>query len=464
MTAASEGGEAAAGAGDPAAGRPSPRRTPLEPWVFARAGARDIDGLRAHQLDALRATIERARRLSPFYAERLAAVGPGEPRSLADLARFPLTSADDVRAQGMRMLCVPPGEVDRIVTLPTSGTTGEPKRIHFTAADQELTLDFFHHGMSVLVRPGQRVLILLPGERPGSVGDLLRRGLERMDVEGVVHGPVADPTQTLRVLRAGDFDCLVGIPVQVLGLARRDAASGAPASLETILLSTDQAPRSLVAAIERVWGCRVFDHYGTTETGLGGGVECEALDGYHLREADLLFEVVDPATGEPVPGGEFGEVVFTTLTREAMPLIRYRTGDRGRFLTQPCPCGTPLRRLERVRARYCGRARLRGGGEVDMATVDEPLFALSPVLDVRAVLRREPDADVLDVEVLAPGGGAALLGRATAALEAAPALAGAVAAGLLRIEVAVTPTPWPQGVGTAKRTLVESGETTEGTT
>jgi hypothetical protein len=96
--------------------------------------------------------------------------------------------------------------------------------------------------------------------------------------------------------------------------------------------------------------------------------------------------------------------------------------------------------------------------------VDEPLFALSPVLDVRAALRHEPDADVLDVEVLAPGAGAALLERATAALEAAPDLAGAVTAGRLRIELAVTPSPWPQGVGTAKRTLVESGETTEGTT
>jgi phenylacetate-coenzyme A ligase PaaK-like adenylate-forming protein len=441
-----------------------PRRTPLEPWVFARAGAADLEGLHLRQLEMLRATVERARRLSAFYAERLAAVPPGEPRSLADLARLPFTTADDIRAGGMRMLCVPPGEVDRIVTLPTSGTTGEPKRIHFTAADQELTVDFFHHGMSVLVRPGQRVLVLLPGARPGSVGDLLRRGLERMDVEGVVHGPVTDPAQALRVLRAGRFDCIVGIPVQVLGLARRDAAGGAPVTLESVLLSTDQAPRSLVAAVERTWGCRVFDHYGTTETGLGGGVECEALDGCHLREADLLFEVVDPETGEPAPDGEYGEVVFTTLTREAMPLVRYRTGDRGRILAEPCPCGTPLRRLERVRARYCGRARLRGGGLIDQAVVDEPLFALSPVLDVRAVLRREPDRDILDVEVLAPGGGAALLGRAAAALESAPDLAGAVAAGQLRIELAVAATPWPQGVGTAKRTLVESGRTTEGTT
>jgi phenylacetate-coenzyme A ligase PaaK-like adenylate-forming protein len=285
-----------------------------------------------------------------------------------------------------------------------------------------------------------------------------------MGVEGVVHGPVTDPAQALRVLRAGRFDSVVGIPVQVLGLARRDAASGAPAHLESVLLSTDQAPRSLVAAVEAVWGCRVFDHYGSTEMGLGGGVECEALEGYHLREADLLFEVVDPETGAPLPDGEYGEVVFTTLTREAMPLVRYRTGDCGRFLTEPCPCRSPLRRLERVRARFCGRIPLQAGGAVDQAAVDEVLFALPPVLDVRSVLRRDGRLDVLDVEVLAPGAGAALLEAAVATLEAAPAMAAAVAAARLRVEVVVTPAPWPQGVGTVKRTLVESDETTEATT
>ena len=178
-----------------------PHRTPLEPWVFERAGARDVEELRAHQLRALCATVARVRARSPFYSELLRDVQPGDLESLDDLARLPLTTADDVRAHGMRLLCVHPGEVDRIVTLPTSGTTGEPKRIHFTVADQELTLDFFHRGMSVLVRPGQRVLILLPGERPGSVGDLLRRGLAQMEVEGVVHGPIVDPVLALRELR-----------------------------------------------------------------------------------------------------------------------------------------------------------------------------------------------------------------------------------------------------------------------
>ena len=442
----------------------SPRRTALERWVLARAGVAEVSALPERQLEALRATVSRAQRLSPFYRERLSGVEAAELRSPADVGRLPLTSADDIRAHGPRMLCVSPAEVERIVTLPTSGTTGTPKRIHFTADDQELTVDFFHHGMSVLIGPGRRVLILLPGERPGSVGDLLRRGLARMDVEGVVHGPVVDPDRALRVLREGGFHCIVGIPVQVLGLARRDAASGAPVCLESVLLSTDQAPRSLAAAVGSTWGCRVFDHYGSTEMGLGGGVECEALDGYHLREADLLFEIVDPDSAAPLPDGSYGEIVFTTLTRQAMPLIRYRTGDRGRFLVEACPCGTALRRLERVRARLCGRARLHGGGVIDQSVLDEALFALPEVLDVRARLTRRPDHDVLTVEVSAPGADTSVRSRAGAALEAVPELAGAVRDHGLRLDIRVSTVPWPQGVGTAKRTLVQSLDTPEALT
>ena len=101
-----------------------------------------------------------------------------------------------------------------------------------------------------------------------------------------------------------EIDCLVGIPTQVLSLARHEKADEIPdGRISSVLLSTDYVPSSLVRELQRVWACKVFGHYGTTEMGLGGGVECEAFDGYHLREADLLFEVVDPVSGQAVPDG-----------------------------------------------------------------------------------------------------------------------------------------------------------------
>jgi phenylacetate-CoA ligase len=380
-------------------------RTPLEPWVLRRAGAPDIEGLRRHQLRALRETVARARSRSRFYAGRLAAVESGDIASLEDVARLPFTAADDLRREGMRLLYVGPGEVTRIVTLPTSGTTGEPKRIHFSAADQELTIDFFHHGMSVLADAHDRVLILLPGERPGSVGELLARGLERLGATPLPYGPVGDIAAALDVLEAERASVVVGIPVQVLALARRGVSQGRRLRLRSVLLSTDHVSQAIVNSLEQAWGCRVFNHYGTTEMGLGGGVECAAHAGLHLREADLLFEVVDPQTGMPLPPGQEGEVVFTTLTREAMPLIRYRTGDLSSFVAGHCPCGSGLRLLANVRSRRGDVAVLAGGERLSLAELDEALFAVDGVLDFRARLGTDGRGECLTIEVVFEGGG-----------------------------------------------------------
>ena len=122
-----------------------------------------------------------------------------------------------------------------------------------------------------------------------------------------------------------------------------------------------------------------------TEMGLGGGVDCRVRADYHLREADLLFEIIDPDSGMVVPEGERGEVVFTTLTRSAMPLVRYRTGDISRFVPGDCPCGTALRRMAHVDGRLGSGARV-GKGLVSQKDMDECLLGLPGVVDFRATV------------------------------------------------------------------------------
>jgi phenylacetate-coenzyme A ligase PaaK-like adenylate-forming protein len=152
--------------------------------------------------------------------------------------------------------------------------------------------------------------------------------------------------------------------------------------------------------LEKVWGCRVFTHYAMTEMGHGGGVECEALDGYHLREADLYFEVVDYKTGEACRDGDIGEVVFTTLTRQGMPLIRYRTGDIARMIPEPCPCGSVLRRMDYVSGRWDGVVRLDPNSTLTLSDMDEALFRLPGLLDYRAtVLKRDDGRSRLRIDV-----------------------------------------------------------------
>ena len=373
--------------------------TPLEAWIREKtrigpgpAGRSFVEALEDYQLRRVNETIDYARRNAPFYRRHLASLPAAPLSALSDIARIPFTTPSDLAGDPFGFLAVRQDDVARIVTLRTSGSTGEAKRLFFTEEDLELTVDFFHHGMSTLVRPGQRVAVLLPGERPDSVGDLLARGLRRMDVHALVYGPVTDPVHAACAVASFGAHCLVGIPTQVLAVARsRAGAAIGKGRIESVLLSTDYVPRAIAKTLEEVWGCRVFTHYGMTEMGLGGGVECEALDGYHLREADLYFEVVDHETGEACPDGVTGEVVFTTLTRRGMPLIRYRTGDIARIIPEPCPCGSVLRRMERVRGRWDGAVRLGPECTLTLSDMDEALFRLPGLLDYRVTVSKGRD-------------------------------------------------------------------------
>lgn len=137
---------------------------------------------------------------------------------------------------------------------------------------------------------------------------------------------------------------IVGIPIQILALMEYADCHNIKLPLQRALTSTDSLPEIVRTRIEQL-GLEVFDHFGMTECGLGGALECGAHQGMHIRENDLFMEIID-ACGRPVSDGSFGELVITTLTRRGMPLIRYRTGDRGRILQARCRCGSILRRLE----------------------------------------------------------------------------------------------------------------------
>ena len=374
--------------------------TPLDEWICRKIGlARNrlfnrVE-LERFQLDALNRTLAHACRNSPHYRRRLTGLPPEPLRSLKDLAALPFTTADHICRDPFSLLSVSQDRIARVVTLETSGTTGRAKRLFFTDADLELTVDFFHHGMSALVAAGQRVLILLPGRLPDSVGVLLGKGLARLPVQGIVHGSVHDPEAAIQTAVETQADCLVGIPVQVLAMACHPQGRALTGQIKSVLLSTDYVPDAITARLNRAWGCRVFKHYGMTEMGLGGAVECAARAGCHFREADLLVEIIDPGTGQPVPDGTAGEIVITTLTREGMPLIRYRTGDMSAFRVDPCRCGTVLKTLDTVRGRLDGSINVGHRKHFYISDLDEAIFVAGDVLDYQVDIDATEDTDRL---------------------------------------------------------------------
>jgi phenylacetate-CoA ligase len=431
--------------------------TPLHSWIADKIGSSSQtftrEAITAYQLRKVCEALYLARKKSIFYRSKLAPF-PTDIASLDELRHYPFTTAEDIRREPLHFLCVSQDEIQRVVTLGSSGTTGQPKRVFFTASDQELTIDFFQVGMSTFTAPGDRVLILLPVERPGSVGDLLAIALERMGAIGLRHGLLGDMRQPLAIMANEDVNGIVGVPTQVLSLVRNAGMEKSNRiRLKSALLTMDHVPQAIVRAVEASWGCRVYNHYGMTEMGLGGGVECQARRGYHLREADLYLEVIDPIRGRTVPEGAYGEVVFTTLTRRGMPLIRYRTGDISRFIPGDCPCGTVLRTLEKVRGRLSNRVDLGNGHCLTMADLDEALFPIDGVWNFTASLSREEKIDFLHVEVW--GTRETKVHAVQQAVEAIPEVRAALEAGCLEV-VSMMHKEGPFGFsGQAKRMLVD---------
>jgi len=327
-------------------------QSPLDPWLAARMGLPEPhpDTVVAWQMRELRRTLAWAREVCPFHALRLGGLGLEALRTPADLALLPRMEPADLAAPGL--LAVSQDEVARVVTLNTSGSSGPPKRLLFSEADLARTLDFFGVGMSTLAGPGDVALVLLPGRREQGVADLLARALPDIKARALCPPEGWTPADLPALLKAEAVSVLVAAPTQLRALLGHAKASAAcRRSVRAVLASGEPLPRELRAEVEAAWGCEVFDDWVMTETGYGGGVECSAHSGYHLREADLLVEVADPATGAPLPPGELGEILVTTLGPRALPLVRHRTGDAARLLPGPCPCGSPLRRLGPVQGR-----------------------------------------------------------------------------------------------------------------
>ncbi len=355
-------------------------RSVLDTWIEKKEmlSLSSRKALSDWQLKKIRNLLVYAGTNSPWYRKRLS--GHALPESLEEFASFPLMDGQALADAGLSMLCVSQGDISRVVTLQTSGTEGRPKRIFYTAGDQELTVSFFHHGMSELTSEGEAVMVFLPFKAEGCVGDLLIRGLKRLGVQPVGYGLMDDLADCAKAILENRISCAVGIPVQFLALGEYCRKRGIYLPLKAVLLSTDYLALPVRERIASALGCEVYNHFGMTETGLGCALECGAHDGMHIRENDIYAEIVHPVTHEVLEDGEWGELVITTLTREGMPLLRYRTGDFARLLPGLCACGSQLKRLE------CG-GRLGFGGMI--AKLDEALFSMDLLVDYDA--EYEPD-------------------------------------------------------------------------
>lgn len=313
-------------------------------------------------LDRVNRQIAYAKQHSPFYRSL-----PKEPLATPeDFRNLPFTTDRDLRERGQEMLCCSPKQIRRMVTLASSGTTDTPKRLAFTDKDLEKTVAFFTWGMNRLCSSEEKVAIFMPGSQPDGLCDLLSRGIAAFGGVPVVYGSISRYDHGVEFLRREQPAVLVGIPGQM----RRLALIAPWLRPRSVLLSADYCAPALKDTISRLWHCQVYEHFGMTESGLGCAVEGPEREGMACRE-DIYLEI------------DQGELILTTLEREGMPLIRYRTGDMARML--------PNGNLERILGRKTALDKA-----ISQNALENILFSLDTILDFRARMEKE----ILQIEVL----------------------------------------------------------------
>jgi phenylacetate-CoA ligase len=382
-----------------------------------------LDGaaLRALQLERLRASLRHAYDNVPFYRESFdkAGVRPDDCRALPDLARFPFTTKADLRENyPYGMFAVPQDRIRRIHA--SSGTTGRPTVVGYTDDDLSLWADMVARSLRAAgARPGDKVHVAYGyGLFTGGLG--AHYGAERLGctVIPASGGMTARQVQLIQDLEPEIIMVTPSYMLTILDEFERQGVDPCGTSLRVGIFGAEPWTERMRQEIEERFAIDAVDIYGLSEV-IGPGVaqECvETKDGLHVWEDHFFPEVVDPITGEVLPDGEQGELVFTSLTKQAMPVIRYRTRDLTRLLP-----GTArvFRRMEKVTGRSDDMVILRGVNlfptQIEEIVLRTP--GVAPHFQLR--LTREGRLDALTVRAEA---------RPDAELEARDAAAQAIAA------------------------------------
>jgi phenylacetate-CoA ligase len=356
----------------------------------------------------LRQTLEYAYANVAQHRKKFDATGvkPADCKSLADIERFPFTEKTDLRENyPFGMFAVPREELLRVHA--SSGTTGKPTVVGYTRRDLDTWADLMARSLACAgARPGDIIHNAYGyGLFTGGLG--VHYGAERL---GCTVVPMSGGGTERQVMLLKDFhaNLICATPSYALNIAEVAAGMGVELRSDALRIGVFGAEpwsEAMRKTLQERLGVKAIDHYGLSEVqGPGVGGECEAQAGLHGWEDHFLFEVVDPKTLRPVSAGESGELVITTLTKQALPMIRYRTRDITRLERAPCACGRSHVRIMRVTGRDDDMLIIRGvnvyPSQVEAVLLGFP--GLAPHYQI--VLTRDGALDAITVEVeLAPG-------------------------------------------------------------
>ena len=359
--------------------------------------------LRATQLARLQRTVQRAFGNVPLLRGRMEEHGlkPTDVRSLDDLVRLPFTDKADLRdTYPFGLFASPMKDIVRLHA--SSGTTGKPIVVAYTPGDLQVwTETMMRSYASCGLHAGDVVQIAYGyGLFTGGLG--AHYGVEALGAT-VIPTSASHTERQLMVMKDFGVTAICCTPSYFLHLIDRSHQMGIEMRqlpLRTAVMGAEPWTEDMRARIEAEAGIRAYDMYGLSEIiGPGVAIECAWRTGLHLFEDHFLAEIIDPDTLERLPDGAEGELVLTTLSKEAMPMIRYRTRDITAFATEPCGCGRTIRRIRRIERRSDDMLIIRGVN-VFPSQIETALLRVEGTLPhYQIVLTREQGLDQIEVQV-----------------------------------------------------------------
>ena len=359
--------------------------------------------IREIQLERLRYTVRYCYENVPFYKKKLddAGVTPDSIKTLDDIRRIPPTTKADLRDNyPFGLFAVPMKNIVRIHA--SSGTTGKPTVVGYTAHDLDMWSDCMARLCAAAGATADDIVQISFGYGmfTGALG--LHYGLEKLGC-AVVPNSSGNTEKALMYMRDFKTTALVATPSYALYMAETAKKLEYPMSdyhLRLGLFGSEGCTPEMRTQIETAWGLFATDNYGMSEL-MGPGVsgECEERCGLHINEDYFLAEIVDPNPLEVLGEGETGEVLITTLTKEGIPLLRYRTRDISRITYEPCKCGRTFARMDKIKGRSDDMLKIRGVN-VFPSQIESVLVGMQDVSPhYQLIVRREGFADTLEIRV-----------------------------------------------------------------
>jgi phenylacetate-CoA ligase len=374
--------------------------------IWNRNETLDRQQIRAIQLEKLQWTVKHAYEKVPYYKAKLDSAGirPTDIRSLADLEKIPFTVKDDFRKNyPFGLFAVPGSEVVRYHA--SSGTTGKPTVVGYTKKDMAVWRELVARIVTMAGVCEQDIAQIAFGYGlfTGALG--LTHGLEEV---GAAVIPMSSGNTQKQIMFMQDFGttALISTPSYALHMAEIACEMGIdPASdlkLKWALLGGEGSTEAMRTEINRTWGIFATENYGMSELfGPGLSGECQALSGMHINEDHYIAEIIDPKTGEVLPEGSLGELVITPLSKEALPVLRYRTKDITSLHTEICTCGRTTARMSKISGRSDDMLIL-GGVNVFPSQIESVILCiegLGPHYQIKIFKKGYLDKIEVDVEL-----------------------------------------------------------------